>query len=191
MSSQVSIAPRQVLNARQAETVDKVLHSGLEVLEEVGPEALTIRMVAARAGVSPATAYTYFASKNHLFAEIYLRHVMAHPAPAVEGAPVERLKAVVRHLAETLLATDHLAVAANVALLASDTEVERLRLAIGSEFWRRFVTALGPDVDQQVVYAVVFAFSGAILQAGMGMLSTESLLAHLDSVVELVAQGVS
>ena len=50
-------------------------------LRAVGPEALTIRTVAGRAGVSPATAYTYFGSKNHLFAELFWRKVLLeHPA---------------------------------------------------------------------------------------------------------------
>lgn len=191
MSSQVSNAPRQGLNARQAETVDRLLVAGKAVLEEVGPEELTIRTVAARAGVSPATAYTYLASKNHLFAEIYLRHVRENPGPAVEGGPTERLRVVVRHLAGTLLDTPHLAAAANIALLASDPEVDRLRLAIGTEFWRRFSAALGPDPDPAVMDTVVFAFSGGVLQAGMGMLGDEELLERLDRVVAVATGGLS
>lgn len=189
MSSQVSNAPRQGLNARQAETVDRLLAAGQSVLEEVGPDDLTIRTVAARAGVSSATAYTYLASKNHLFAEIYLRHVMDNPAPAVEGGPTERLRAVVRHLAGTLLHTANLAAAANIALLASDPEVERLRIEIGTEFWRRFSVALGDDADPRRLDAVIFAFSGALLQAGMGMLTTDDLLDRLDSVVGVLTEG--
>ena len=73
MSSQVSASPRQGLNARQAETVERLLAAGPEELRAVGHEALTIRTVAQRAGVSPATAYTYLASKNHLFAELFWR----------------------------------------------------------------------------------------------------------------------
>lgn len=190
MSSQVSTAPRQGLNARQAETVDKLLVAGQAVLEEVGPEELTIRTVAARAGVSPATAYTYLASKNHLFAEIYLRHVLAHPAPEATGTPTERLQAVVRHLAETLLSTANLAAAANTALLARDPEVDRLRIAIGTEFWRRFSGSLGSEVDADVMDAVMFAFSGAMLHAGMGMLETDDTLDRLDRVVEIATRGV-
>ncbi|MCA9208645.1 MAG: TetR family transcriptional regulator, partial [Planctomycetales bacterium] len=38
-----------------------------------GYSALTVRNVAKRAGVAPATAYTYFASKEHLIAEVYWR----------------------------------------------------------------------------------------------------------------------
>ncbi|MGN0064367.1 MAG: TetR/AcrR family transcriptional regulator [Nocardioides sp.] len=191
MSSHVSIAPRQGLNARQAETVDRLLRAGQAVLEEVGPEELTIRTVAARAGVSPATAYTYLASKNHLFAEIYLRHVIDNPGPVVDGGPTQRLSAVVRHLAETLLATAHLAAAANTALLASDPEVDRLRLAIGNEFWRRFSGALGEATDPDVMDAVMFAFSGALLQAGMGLLDTDNTLVRLDRVVEIATRGLA
>ena len=95
MSSQVTNeSPRQGLNARQAETVEKLLAAGLIELREVGHEALTIRTVAQRADVSPATAYTYLASKNHLFAELFWRHLAADDAddPASTGAPVERVQ---------------------------------------------------------------------------------------------------
>ncbi|PQP54595.1 TetR family transcriptional regulator, partial [Mycolicibacterium austroafricanum] len=45
---------------------------GLEMLRESSYADLTVRAVAARAKVAPATAYTYFSSKNHLIAELYL-----------------------------------------------------------------------------------------------------------------------
>ena len=49
-----------------------MLVAGLEMLRESSYADLTVRAVAARAKVAPATAYTYFSSKNHLIAEIYL-----------------------------------------------------------------------------------------------------------------------
>ena len=58
VSEPVTSHLRLGLNPRQTETVEKLLLAGEQELEEVGPEALTIRMVAQRAGVSPATAYT-------------------------------------------------------------------------------------------------------------------------------------
>ena len=42
------------------------------MLRETSYADLTVRAVAARASVAPATAYTYFSSKNHLIAEVYL-----------------------------------------------------------------------------------------------------------------------
>jgi AcrR family transcriptional regulator len=66
-------------NRRQEETIRKVLDAAVELLRETSYSDLTMRMVAARAGVSPATAYTYFRSKNALIAEVYLRLVREVP----------------------------------------------------------------------------------------------------------------
>ena len=93
----MSASPRRSINARQAETVERLLAAGLEELRAVGHEALTIRTVAQRAGVSPATAYTYLASKNHLFAELFWRHLAEDTGrgrPATTAA--ERLQTVTR-----------------------------------------------------------------------------------------------
>jgi AcrR family transcriptional regulator len=178
------------LNPRQAETVDKLLLAGEAELEEVGPEALTIRTVAQRAGVSPATAYTYLASKNHLFAELFWRAIVtdAGPEPVADTA-VERIQMVTRHFAALLGRSPHLATAANIALLGTDPEVERLRLVIGAEFVNRFREAIGEPSDPRVVEALTLAFSGALLQAGMGLMTYEELSQRLDDVVAVIMEG--
>ena len=66
-------------NRRQEETFRKVLAAGIEMLREKSYADLTVRAVAARAKVAPATAYTYFSSKNHLIAEVYLDLVQQVP----------------------------------------------------------------------------------------------------------------
>lgn len=170
--------------------MSRLLDAGSEVLEELGTEDLTIRLVATRAGVSPATAYTYLASKNHLFAELYLRHIAAHPAPAPKGTLTRRLQGVSRHYATTLFHHPHLAAAANIALLSSDADVERLRLRIGSEFFDRFAAASDGELDPALLDTLSFAFSGALLQAGMGLLSAEDLADRLDGVIALAVKGM-
>lgn len=178
------------LNPRQAETVEKLLLAGEVELEEVGPEALTIRTVAQRAGVSPATAYTYLASKNHLFAELFWRRIVTERVPDPEGATaVERIRVVTRHYAAMLGRSPHLATAANIALLGTDPEVDRLRLVIGAEFVTRFREAIGEPSDPRVVEALTLAFSGALLQAGMGLMTYEELSQRLDDVVAVIMEG--
>ncbi|WP_258008604.1 helix-turn-helix domain-containing protein, partial [Rhodococcus sp. ENV425] len=56
---------RRRLTEKQADTVDRLTRAAVEVLREEGFAGLTVRNVAARAGVAPATAYTYFSSKEH------------------------------------------------------------------------------------------------------------------------------
>lgn len=181
---------RQGLNARQAETVERLLVAGEAELEQAGPEALTIRTVAQRAGVSAATAYTYLASKNHLFAELFWRRLVTDPGPEPSGATAtERLQVVTRHMAAMLGRSPHLAAAANMALLGTDPEVERLRLVIGSEFVHRFRDAIGEPVDPRILEALTFAFSGALLQAGMGLVTYDDLGKRLDDVVAVIMEG--
>ena len=186
----MSSTPRQGLNARQAETVEKLLAAGAEELRAVGHEGLTVRTVASRAGVSPATAYTYFASRNHLFAELFLRHLVTEPGPEPSGATaVARLQSVTRHLAGQLAASPELAAAATLALLGTDPEVERLRLVIGTEFVNRFRAAIGEPVDPRVLETLTLAFSGALLQAGMGLMTYTEMGERLDDVVAVIMEG--
>jgi AcrR family transcriptional regulator len=193
VSSQLTDAPRRHLKPRQAETVRRLLDAGAAVLTEVGPEALTVRQVAERAGVSPATAYTYFSSKGHLVAELFWRVLVEDGAghqPTGES-PVARVQSVTRHLTDQLERSPQLAAAVTGALLGSDPDVDRLRLRIGAEFVARFETALGESASPAVVDALTLAFSGALLQAGMGLLTYADLGDRLDVVVATILEGTT
>ena len=190
-------APRRGLNERQAETVEKLMAAGLEELREVGHEAMTVRSVAHRANVSPATAYTYLASKNHLFAELFWRHLASDESSNVteDHEPVAREQAAVRALTERIVQEPELAAAVTPALLGSSPDVERLRLRIGREFLRRFEAALKdprqPDepVDAGILEVLLLTLSGGLLQAGMGLMTYGQLTERLDSAVDVIMRG--
>jgi AcrR family transcriptional regulator len=172
------------------ETVDRLLAAGAEELRAVGHETLTVRTVAQRAGVSPATAYTYLASKHHLFAELFWRFLADdHDREPVGDTPVERVQSVTRHLAQRLAAAPELAAAVTPALLGADPDVERLRLRIGAEFVDRFRAALGEHADPAVLDTLTLAFSGALLQGGMGLMTYSELAERLDTVVAVIMRG--
>lgn len=186
----MSTLPRQGLNARQAETVARLLEAAEQELAEAGTDALTIRTVASRAGVSPATAYTYFGSRNHLFAELFHRKVLLeHPAAIEGGSPIERVTGVTRHLATVLAQKPHLAAAANHALLGTDPDVDRLRVVIGAEIFGRFERALGAGADAELLDALTLALTGALLQTGMGLISYDHLADRLDAVMATILRG--
>lgn len=193
MSSLVSTLPRQSLNSRQRETVERLFAEAAVLLEEVGHEQLTIRMVASKAGVSPATAYTYFASKDHLFAELFWRLIEADEGAELTGeTPVLRLQQLVRHLSEVIAQAPALAAAVNKSLLGGDPEVERLRREIGTLFGVRFQEAIGSEaqVGSDVLMTLAFAVSGALLQAGIGIFTYERLADHLADAVAVIMRGV-
>lgn len=170
-------------------TAERLLDAGREELRAVGHQTLTIRTVALRAGVSSATAYTYLASKDRLYAELFWRFLVEDD-PAPEGADaVARVRSVTRHLAARLASAPELAAAVTPALLGSDPEVDELRLRIGGELVRRFQAALPADAEPAVLEALALAFSGALLQAGMGLLTYTEMGERLDAVVAVIMRG--
>ncbi len=58
-----------------ADTVERLVDATVVEVAEAGFDGLTVRGVARRAGVAPATAYTYFSSKDHLVAEVFWRRL--------------------------------------------------------------------------------------------------------------------
>src|SRR5437763_11984407 len=78
-------APRRELTPRQAAAVERLTDAAVLEIRAKGYEGLTVRLVAARARVAPATAYTYFASKDHLVTEVFWRRLRALPEPAFAG----------------------------------------------------------------------------------------------------------
>lgn len=172
-------------------TAERLLDAGREELRAVGPQTLTIRTVAQRAGVSSATAYTYLASKDRLYAELFWRFLVEDdPEPAGDG-PVARVRSVTRHLAARLASAPELAAAVTPALLGTDPEVDELRLRIGGELVRRFQVALPADADAAVLESLTLAFSGALLQAGMGLLTYTEMGERLDAVVAVIMKGTT
>lgn len=197
VSSQLnSQSLRQHLNDRQRAAVERLLNAGLVELREVGHEALTIRTVAQRANVSPATAYTYLASKHHLFAELFWRHISDQPAADYGEAPVtDRVRQVAHDMVARIVSEPALAAAVTPALLGSDPDVARLRVRIGAEFMSRLEAALReptePDepVDAAVLETMVLTFSGALLQAGMGFMTYDAMSESLQSAFAVIVRG--
>jgi AcrR family transcriptional regulator len=150
-----------------------VLATEAEV-EGVGYTGLTVRNVARRAGVAPATAYNYFSSKDHLLAEVLWRRMQGlTPVDTSEALPLaERMSQTVR--AMVLFTTESAALvdACTVALLSTNPDVKHLRDRIGAQIHRRLAAALGPGSDPMVVRVLETSFSGALLAAGMGHMSS-------------------
>ena len=70
---------RRHLSERQAEVMERLVAAAAEEAEERPYADISVRTIAKRAGVAPATAYTYFSGKDHLLAEVLWRRMQASP----------------------------------------------------------------------------------------------------------------
>ncbi|MFF0489454.1 TetR/AcrR family transcriptional regulator [Nocardia sp. NPDC004068] len=183
-------ATRRRLTEKQADTVDRLTRAALEVLAREGFAGLTVRMVAAAAGVGTATAYTYFSSKEHLVAEVFWRRLAATAAPIVDSPDrTERVLAVLRQTAMLVADEPALAGAVTSALLGTDPDVAHLRLRIGAEIRRRLIEALGPDADPDIVETLELLYAGALVRAGVGYASYAQIADRLEKSALRVLRG--
>jgi AcrR family transcriptional regulator len=175
---------------RQEGTYHRVLNAAVALLRETKYSELTVRAIAARAEVSPATAYNYFKSKNGLIAEVYLRLVRTVPLFVdVNQTTHERVTQEIHALAMLGAEEPEIAAATTTALMGDEEELKPVREQIGIEVRRRLTAALGPGVPTNVLSAVEYVFYGAMVRAGTGFLTYDTVGSHLDGVIELILQG--
>ncbi len=190
MSSQpVARIPRRQAD-RAADTVARLAAAAVDELRDAGYERLTVRAVARRAGVAPATAYTWFASKDHLVAEAFWRALQVLPAPASRAkAPATRVRAAMDGIGRLVVDEPALAAAATSALLAADPDVARLRRRIGGFVHERLAASLGPEPDPEVLAALDLVFAGALLHAGLGLLPYAEFAERMARAAGLMTRG--
>ena len=198
-------SPRRQLTARQADTVRRLTEAGIEEVRQSGYESLSIRDVARRAGVAPATAYTYFGSKDHLLTEIFWRRLNALPPAGARGegagtgeggAPGQgtgtggiasrsaAVTAVLRQLALLVSEEPELAAGCTAAMFGSEPDVRQLRLYIGRQIHQRIEAAAGPGSPQGRLLEL--AYYGAMVEAGLGYTTYEQMADRLAEAAELI-----
>ena len=181
---------RRRLTGKRAETVRKLSEAAAGLLVEIGYPGLTVQAVAERAGVTRATAYIYFSSKDHLIAELYWREFSDPEDPIVaQGTPAERVVVTMRQAALTLAERPAVARAAYHALLSNDVEVRDIRMQLAAEMRRRIANALGPNADDTLVELLDLVYTGAVMRAGTGHVSYEKVAALLETAAARVIAG--
>ena len=163
-----------------------------EEVEVVDYGDISVRSIAKRAGVAPATAYTYFSSKDHLLAEVLWRRMQSAPCWSIPANPLpERVADTVRTMGFGARDRPAVVAACTTALLGDGPDVKQVRSRIGVEIAQRLAAALGPDADPAVLRVLQITYTGAILSAGMGHVRFETLPGLMAEAASLMTRGAS
>ena len=170
MTSPAFEGARRRLSGRRPETAARLVEAVSEVIAVTGYDGLTVRAVAKAAGVSAASAYNYFASKEHLLAEVYWRRLAAMPPASVgpKSTAGERMRAAVEPIALAVEHEPELAAGVTTALLAHDPDVQAINRQIAELMAARLEQALGAHLADDARMPLLFMLTGGLLNAGMG-----------------------
>jgi len=146
--TQVTTAGRP-LSATQAATRRRLLEGARDLATEGGYEAVSMRAVAERAGVSAPTAYQYFASRDHVLVEVLTDLAAGTTSivtarPSRRRDPVERTVATLRRVVQRMEEEPTLFVALLRAFLSGAPEVRDSRAGMQSSMREWVDSALGP-----------------------------------------------
>lgn len=180
---------RRRLSGRRPEMASKLVDAVPPVIAVTGYDGLTVRAVAKAAGVSAASAYNYFASKEHLLAEVYWRRLAALPpveVPAKASAGT-RMRIAVEPIAMAVADEPELAAGVTTALLAHDPDVQDLNRKIGAVMTDRIETALGDLLPDRARVPFLFMLTGGLLNAGMGYAEYRQIADEMADFVESVS----
>ncbi|MBV8860352.1 MAG: TetR/AcrR family transcriptional regulator, partial [Mycobacterium sp.] len=167
------------------QTIGKLLDAGQQELRATAYADMTMRALAARAGVSPASAYKYFPSKAALVAAIYLRLLRTVPLHTnVNDSTKTRVRATMRDMALVAADEPELINAFTAAVMADDPAVGALRQQIASEVSTRINAALGPGWSTAVRSTLQLTFSGALMTAHF--LTYDQIAQWLEDAVHLI-----
>jgi AcrR family transcriptional regulator len=183
---------RRHLSERQAEAVERLVAAAADEVEVRPYGEVSVRSIAKRAGVAPATAYTYFSSKDHLLAEVLWRRMKSSPLLVDMTLPLpERVADTVRTMGFGTMDSPATVAACTTALLGDGPDVKHVRARIGREILTRLTAAMGPDADPAVIRVLQITYTGAILSAGMGHLRFEALPGLLAEAADLLSKGAA
>jgi AcrR family transcriptional regulator len=149
------------LSPAQATTRRKLIDAAVALASSGGYEAVGMREVAARAGVSAATAYQYFTSKDHVLvdalAELVQLTTDAVVAPNRRRSVADRAAATMRRAVQRIEQEPDLYVALTRAYISGAPEVGHARPALERSMRQWVAAALeGSDIgDQEAVIEVL------------------------------------
>ena len=158
------------LSATQAATRRRLLDAARELATEGGYDAVNMRAVAQRAGVSPPTAYQYFASRDHVLVDVLIdlasgTSELFTARPSRRREPVERTVATLRRVVQRMEDEPQLFVALIRAYISGVPEVRHASGAMQSSMRVWIDSALGatPVPDRDAVVSIL----EAVLLTGM------------------------
>jgi AcrR family transcriptional regulator len=184
---------RRRLTAPQQERRVRILAAARDLARQGGYEAVVMRDVAELAGVALGTVYRYFASKDHLLAEVLvgwggeLEAGLRRSPP--QGELRDRITAVLERAGRTVEQEPVLAAAVTQALLSPDPAVSDVESGFTTMMRRWLDIAIGDDdlpQREQVVEILEHVFFSTMIGLVNGRRAPTEIGEQVDRAARLL-----
>jgi TetR/AcrR family transcriptional regulator, cholesterol catabolism regulator len=166
-----TVTIRRTLDARQVDVRTRILHAARQLINEQGHESVGMEAIAATAGVSRATMYRYFASKEHVVCDAALAwgHELAARIPqaiAAAAGPETAIDVAIDQVVREAASDLPMVRATMSSVLALGPVADEFRLGVREMF--KALTA-GADVSAELDASMTLL--GRVFFADLALLS--------------------
>lgn len=187
--------------AGKAERRGRIIHAARELIRETGNAGLSMRALAAKAGVSLATPYNLFGSKRAIVLAVLddVREYQGRFAHMRSTDPLERLFAAVDMAVEFYIADPPFYKTLWASVFDASDDVRReIYNQQRNEFWRGLLRdaaaagVLAPEIDVELLFhALDRSFGAAMLEWVVGELRAEQLAPTIRYSYALILKGAA
>jgi AcrR family transcriptional regulator len=190
-SDDVAAAADAERNPRQ-----RAIDATRTLAEQGGYEAVQIRDIVRLTGLSSATIYRYFSSKDHLIAATHLDFIWALREDTADldgGTAPDRVATLLHRTCTALAASPNLGKAFVFALGSSDLNIRALRGAQDAVAAEMVKKALGDDVvdADEFILLLGLAWEGALYSWAHGELALDEVDVLLQRVARVLLAGAA
>lgn len=169
----------------------KIVEAVIELIADLGAEAVQMRDVAQRSGVALATVYRYFSSKDHLLAaalEDWQKRLTRRIVSAAGRTEQDPITSVLDYLRRALRAFHRNPEMTALMLQTMTSSDPEARVAIdqmnrtNAEMFNRLLDGVAPEDIPNISFGISAALSNALAGLLTGMLTFDETLSRVEWV---------
>lgn len=196
MPTEQSIRHPATMTPRQRDRRDRLIDAAIALLETNEYEKAQVKDVADLAGVSLGTLYSYFYSKERLFAEALVRWADNLPTnirnrPLADSSPAERLTEAMHRALRAFERRPQMAHLVNVLMMSDDPLAGEVMARMDRSTSDAYFHALAPTppVTARAMVDVVNAvFTVALREWSRDRITIREVYSRVDSAIALVVR---
>lgn len=184
------------MTPRQLDRRDRLIDAAVALLQTEDYENVPVKDVADLAGVSLGTLYSYFNSKERLFAEALAKWAESLPInirnrPLRDAPPGERLEEAMHRALRAFEKRPQMARLVNVLMMSADSLASELMARMDrstADAYLQALSALDAAVARSMVDVVNAVFTLALRDWSLGRITMDEVHQRVDSAIGLVVR---
>jgi TetR/AcrR family transcriptional regulator, cholesterol catabolism regulator len=191
-----SVVPLADMTSRQLIRRAKLIEAVIDLIAEVGAEAVQMRDVAQRSGVALATVYRYFNSKDHLLAAALedwqrrlTRRILASRGGETDQDPLPGILEYLRRAQRAFYRNPEMTALMLQAATSTDPDVragiEQMNRT-NAEMFNKLLEGVAPENVPNITFGLNAALSNALAAVLTGMMTLEESLNRVEWVARVL-----